>query len=96
MQIERMIEKLYQQPFIEIEQIHYHLLNIKEYEKSLKYDIKILTMKTIAIVATTGGTIAGTGKKGKPQHIMQEKLILIQLLKQFQKSMKWRILKNIN
>ena len=25
MQIERMIEKLYQQPFIEIEQIHYHL-----------------------------------------------------------------------
>lgn len=34
MQIERMIEKLYQQPFIEIEQIHYHLLNIKEYEKS--------------------------------------------------------------
>lgn len=51
-------------------------------------------MKTIAIVAT-GGTIAGTGK-GKLQHIMQEKLILIQLLKQFQKSMKWRILKNIN
>ena len=52
-------------------------------------------MKTIAIVAT-GGTIAGMGKKGKLQHIMQEKLILIQLLKQFQKSMKWRILKNIN
>ena len=36
MQIERMIEKLYQQPFIEIEQIHYHLLNIKEYEKSFE------------------------------------------------------------
>ena len=33
---ERMIEKLYQQPFIEIEQIHYHLLNIKEYEKSFE------------------------------------------------------------
>lgn len=40
-------------------------------------------MKTIAIVAT-GGTIAGTGKKGKQQLIMQEKLILIQLLKQFE------------
>ena len=51
-------------------------------------------MKTIAIVAT-GGTIAGTGKKGKTA-AYQEKLILIQLLKQFQKSMKWRILKNIN
>ena len=36
MQIERMIEKLYQQPFIEIEQIHYQLLNIKEYEKSFE------------------------------------------------------------
>ena len=36
MQIERMIEKLYQQPFIEIEQIHYHLLNIKENEKSFE------------------------------------------------------------
>ena len=36
MQIERMIEKLYQQPFIEIEQIHYHLLNIKEHEKSFE------------------------------------------------------------
>ena len=34
--IERMIEKLYQQPFIEIEQIHYHLLNIKENEKSFE------------------------------------------------------------
>ena len=33
---ERMIEKLYQQPFIEIEQIHYHLLNIKEHEKSFE------------------------------------------------------------
>ena len=33
---ERMIEKLYQQPFIEIEQIHYHLLNIKENEKSFE------------------------------------------------------------
>ena len=33
---EGMIEKLYQQPFIEIEQIHYHLLNIKEYEKSFE------------------------------------------------------------
>lgn len=32
-------------------------------------------MKTIAIVAT-GGTIAGTGKKGKTADIMQEKLIL--------------------
>ena len=32
----KMIEKLYQQPFIEIEQIHYHLLNIKEYEKSFE------------------------------------------------------------
>ena len=31
-----MIEKLYQQPFIEIEQIHYHLLNIKENEKSFE------------------------------------------------------------
>ena len=31
MQIERMIEK-----FIEIEQIHYHLLNIKEHEKSFE------------------------------------------------------------
>ena len=36
MQIERMIEKLYQQPFIEIEQIHYHLLSIKENEKSFE------------------------------------------------------------
>ena len=27
------IERMYQQPFIEIEQIHYHLLNIKENEK---------------------------------------------------------------
>ena len=35
-QVERMIEKLYQQPFIEIEQIHYHLLNIKEHEKSFE------------------------------------------------------------
>lgn len=52
-------------------------------------------MKTIAIVAT-GGTIAGTGKKEKQQLIMQEKLILIQLLNQFQKLMKSHILKNIN
>ena len=36
MEVERMIEKLYQQPFIEIEQIHYHLLNIKENEKSFE------------------------------------------------------------
>lgn len=34
--IERMIEKLYQQPFIEIEQIHYYLLSIKENEKSFE------------------------------------------------------------
>ena len=34
--IEKMIEKLYQQPFIEIEQIHYQLLNIKEHEKSFQ------------------------------------------------------------
>ena len=52
-------------------------------------------MKTIAIVAT-GGTIAGTGKKGKTAAYHAGELILIQLLKQFQKSMKWRILKNIN
>ena len=30
------MQKLYQQPFIEIEQIHYHLLNIKEHEKSFE------------------------------------------------------------
>ena len=35
-EIEKMIEKLYQQPFIEIEQIHYQLLNIKEHEKSFQ------------------------------------------------------------
>ena len=36
MQIERMIEKLYQQPYTEFEQIHYQILNIKEYEKSFE------------------------------------------------------------
>ena len=64
MQIERTAENCINNHLLRIEQIHYHLINIKEHEKSWKYDTKEELMKKHLLLAT-GGTIAGTGKKGK-------------------------------
>ena len=52
-------------------------------------------MKTIAIVAT-GGTIAGTGKKGKTAAYHAGEIDIDSIIETIPESMKWRILKNIN